>query len=207
MIYDWAPPPFTTHCANGGESPSSIPQDGGSSIPVHDRRSFDELFISTYDELKRLASALHASSQGEALTPTALVHEAWLKMAVSPPPCVSNLHFKRITARAMRRLLVDSARRRNALKRCRREGTVSSLETDVCTLREDLLALNHALAHLQRVRPRQAAVVRHRFFAGMDINEIAAELRISTETVTRDWRSAREWLADRLRSDLSHTTN
>jgi RNA polymerase sigma factor (TIGR02999 family) len=174
---------------------------------VQDRRSFDEFFISTYDELKHLASALRAASQSEALTATALVHEAWLKMAVSPPTCVSNLHFKRITARAMRRLLVDSARRRNALKRCFQEDILSRVETDFSSLSEDLLALNQALAHLQRVRPRQAAVVRQRFFAGMDMGEIAAELRISTETVTRDWRSAREWLADRLRSDLSHTTN
>ncbi len=173
---------------------------GGSSIPVLDRRSFDELFVSTYEELKHLASALRATGRGEALTPTALVHEAWLKLAASPPPCVSRLHFKRITARAMRRLLVESARRQNALKRRRQEEGAAHSETDVFTRREDLLAVNHALAHLQRLRPRQAAVIRRRFFVGQDVAEIAADLKISNETVTRDWRSGREWLAQRLRS-------
>jgi RNA polymerase sigma factor (TIGR02999 family) len=138
------------------------------------------------------------------LSPTTLVHEAWLKLANSPHlGGKSRLHFKRIAARAMRQLLVEAARRRHAHKRG--GGDESSMVVfdeslnEAASYGKDLLALDTALDDLARMSPRQATLVESRFFGGLDIRETAELLEISEATVLRDWRAAKAWLANELR--------
>lgn len=172
-------------------------------VPAGDRQELDHLFSLTYEELRRLASSVRRGDPSATLSPTALVNEAWLKLADSPQVAsTSQLHFKRIAARAMRQLLVEAARRRNADKRNGGvEVTVTfdeSVQAGPSGSRE-LLALNSALDELARMNPRQAVMVESRFFGGLDIPETASLLKISEATVQRDWRAARAWLAHELR--------
>jgi RNA polymerase sigma factor (TIGR02999 family) len=167
------------------------------------REALDQLFSATYEELRRLASSVRRGDPSATLSPTALVNEAWLKMAGSPQiGATSRLHFKRIAARAMRQLLVEAARRRNAGKRgSGAEITVNfdqALQNRPTSSRE-VLALNVALDELARMNPRQAVMVESRFFGGLDIPETASLLSISEATVQRDWRAAKAWLAHELR--------
>ena len=186
------------------------PNDGGrprandADLLPGDRQALDHLFSVTYEELRRLASSVRRGDPCATLSPTALVNEAWLKLAGSPQiAATSRLHFKRIAARAMRQLLVEAARRRNADKR--NGGTEITVTFDESLHREptgsrDLLALNSALDELARMNPRQAVMVESRFFGGLDIPETASLLNISEATVQRDWRAARAWLAQELRN-------
>ena len=167
------------------------------------RRAIDDLFSATYEELRRLASTIRRGDPSATLNPTALVNEVWIKLAKSSEIAVnSRLHFKRIAARAMRQLLVEAARRRNAEKRNGgAEITVlfdgSVREKPCCA--KDVLALNKALDTLEEMSPRQATMVESRFFGGLDIPETAVLLQISEATVLRDWRAAKAWLARELR--------
>jgi RNA polymerase sigma factor (TIGR02999 family) len=131
------------------------------------------------------------------------VNEAWIKLARTPGIAeMSQLHFKRVAARAMRQLLVESARRRHARKRGG-EGEATfvvfeeSLDRGAAT-DKDILALNVALDELARLEPRQAMIVEARFFGGAEIVEIAGQLGISEATVFREWRAAKAWLAREL---------
>lgn len=168
------------------------------------RQALDELFSVTYEELRRLAGAVRRHDPSATLSPTALVNEAWIKLAATPQVAgTSPLHFKRIAARAMRQVLVEAARRRHARKRGGNAAIVLTLDENVEsgeTFSEDLLALDRALEALARVAPRQATLVENRFFGGLDVTETAALLQISEATVLRDWRAARAWLAHELRS-------
>ena len=172
-------------------------------VPVANRQALDQLFSVTYEELRRLASAVRRGDPSATLSPTALVNEAWLKLAKSPDiGATSRLHFKRIAARAMRQLLVEAARRRNADKRGGgAEITVSfddALKKSPSS-EDELLALNHALDTLAEMNPRQAVMVESRFFGGLEIPETAVLLGVSEATVLRDWRAAKAWLANELR--------
>ncbi len=165
----------------------------------------DELFSVTYEELRRLAASVSRGDSGATLSPTALVNEAWIKLADSPPVGVtSRLHFTRIAARAMRQVLIEAARRRQAHKRGDGKAWVTfdeSLEAAPAGA-DDLLALDDALEALARLSPRQALMVECRFFGGLDVRETAILLEVSEATVLRDWRAARAWLALELgRSD------
>ena len=168
------------------------------------RQELDQLFSVTYEELRRLASTVKRGDPSSTLTPTALVNEAWLKLAKSPGIAVeSTLHFKRIAARAMRQLLVEAARRRNAHKRGG-EGEAIFVTFDealdgVSSGGDDVLMLDSALTELAQLEPRQAAVVEARFFGGLEIGEIAQMLGVSEATVMRDWRAAKAWLGQKLR--------
>jgi len=172
-------------------------------VPAGDRRTLDQLFSVTYEELRRLASSVRRGDPSATLSPTALVNEAWLKLADSPQVAsTSRLHFKRIAARAMRQLLVEAARRRNADKRNGGVGVTVTFDESVQagpSGSRELLALNSALDELARMNPRQAVMVESRFFGGLDIPETASLLKISEATVQRDWRAARAWLAHELR--------
>lgn len=166
-----------------------------------DRRALDELFVLTHAELHRLASSVRRGDPGETLSPTALVNEAWLKLASSPAfASTSRVHFKRIAARAMREVLIEAARRRNAGKR----GGGAQLVTFDDSLHEnpsdtdELLALDEALEELARISPRQGLIVECRFFGGLEVSETAELLSVSEATVLRDWRAARAWLAHAL---------
>ncbi len=161
----------------------------------------DALFGAAYEELRRLAASVRRRDPSLTLNPTALVHEAWLKLADAPPAALaSRLHFKRVAARAMRQVLVDAARRRHAGKRGGGLVRVTFDEAlDGTAAGTDVLALDEALREFERVSPRQAAVVEHRFFGGLEAPEIATLLGVSEATVLRDWRAARAWLATALR--------
>lgn len=186
---------------------NSFNDDGtGSADPVtaEQRRELDRLFSVTYEELRRLASTVRRGDPSATLSPTALVNEAWLKMASSPNVSAeSQLHFKRIAARAMRQLLVEAARRRHANKRGGEQGIVFVTLQDFIDqskpYEDQVLALDTALEDLARLNPRQAAIVESRFFGGLDVAETAIMLNVSEATILRDWRVAKAWLARELR--------
>ncbi len=173
-----------------------------------DVHELEEWFSLAYEELRRLAASVGPGGAGTTLNPTALVHEAWLKLSASPDLAPeSRLHFKRIAARAMRQVLVDAARRRNAEKRGGDAVLVTFEEgLDGESARSDeILALDGALQSLARVDPRQAAMVEYRFYGGFNVAETAELLEVSEATVMRDWRAARAWLAGRLRAGRAGT--
>ena len=157
----------------------------------------------TYEELRRLASSVKRDDPNAVLSPTTLVHEAWLKLASSPPMgATSRLHFKRIAARAMRQLLVEAARRRNAYKRGGDGAAMVAFDEcldQAASCSKGLLLLDAALDQLARMNPRQAIMVESRFFGGLDMTETATLLDVSEATVLRDWRAAKAWLAQELR--------
>jgi RNA polymerase sigma factor (TIGR02999 family) len=164
-----------------------------------DARAGDALFAIVYDDLRMLArrqlARLHA---GQTLAPTVLVHEAYMKFAErSAPQVVDRSHFLAVAARAMRHVVVDYVRRRQSDKR-NPGAPVTTLDGDVsateATSQVDLLAMNEALAQLETLDPRQARIVELRFFGGLELEEIATELGVSSRTVKRDWRNARIFL-------------
>ncbi|HLJ44406.1 MAG TPA: ECF-type sigma factor [Bryobacteraceae bacterium] len=179
-------------------------EPGEFGIPLPDRTMVDYLFSVTYEELRRLASTLTRRDPTSTLNPTALVHEAWLKLANSPKfSSTSPLHFKRIAARAMRQLLVEAARRRSARKRGG-TGETSFVSFDESTdqpsaCADDIIKIDTALDALARLNPRHAVMVESRFFGGLDVSETAALLEVSEATILRDWRAAKAWLALELR--------
>jgi RNA polymerase sigma factor (TIGR02999 family) len=166
-----------------------------------ERRALDDLFSAAYEELRRLAAAVRRDDPAATLSPTALVNEAWLKLADSPSVAhTSPLHFKRIAARAMRQVLVEAARRRNADKRGGGAPVVTFDDAmGTVTTADDVLGLDAALDALARIEPRQAQMVESRFFGGLDVAETAQLLGVSEATVLRDWRAAKAWLARELR--------
>jgi RNA polymerase sigma factor (TIGR02999 family) len=171
-------------------------------FPPEERKALDQLFSVTYEELRRLASSVRRGDPSATLSPTALVNEAWIKLAHSPKfATTSPLHFKRIAARAMRQLLIEAARRRKASKRGGAGITVNFDDSfqKAPSCGDDLLALDTALDELAQMNPRQALMVESRFFGGLDIPETAALLNVSEATVLRDWRAAKAWLANELR--------
>jgi RNA polymerase sigma factor (TIGR02999 family) len=169
---------------------------------ANDRGSLDKLFVATYEELRRLAALIRQGDPSATLTPTALVHEAWLKLAASLSIApASRLHFKRIAARAMRQVLVEAARRRKADKR---GGDAAMITFDEnasypASSADELLLLDAALEDLARVNSRQAVMIESRFFGGLDVAETAELLKVSEATVLRDWRAAKAWLSSELR--------
>ena len=165
-----------------------------------DRRSLDVLFSAMYEELRRLAATIKRADPSATLNPTALVNEAWMKLAQSPRfRAMSHLHFKRIAARAMRQVLVDAARRRRSAKRDAAFVAIDDNHAQPVTLTSDaIIALDTALDELAEANPRQALLVESRYFGGLDVAQTATLLDVSEATVQRDWRAARAWLASRV---------
>jgi len=166
------------------------------------RREVDHLFSLTYEELRRLANAVRRDDPCATLSPTALVHEAWMKMARSTELTgLTQLEFKRIAARAMRQLLVEAARKRQARKRGGGAVLVTLEESSqqAVAREEQLIALDTALDDLARANPRQALMIEVRFFGGLEVLEAAELLGVSESTVHREWRFARAWLSRELR--------
>jgi len=168
-----------------------------------ERGDLDDLFAVTYEELRRLASSVKRSDGNATLNPTALVNEAWIKLANSPPfTTTSRLHFKRIAARAMRQVLVEAARRRDTYKRGGEQmPALVAFDESMAPINchRDLIVLDSALDELARIEPRQALMVESRFFGGLEVDEIAEMLDVSRATIVRDWRAAKAWLAHELR--------
>ena len=132
------------------------------------------------------------------------MNEAWLKLSAAPPRgAESQLHWKRIAARAMRQVLVEAARRRGTEKRGGELAfvTLSTAAEEVPATASELLALDAALQELANASPRQAAMIEFRFFGGLDVRETAELLGVSEATLLRDWRAARAWLAATLRGE------
>jgi RNA polymerase sigma factor (TIGR02999 family) len=188
-----------------------IASNGGAFTPLalverataHDREAVDALFTLAYEELRRLASTVSRGDAAATLSPTALVNEAWLRLSDSPSlATTSRVHFKRIAARAMRQVLIEAARRRNANKRGGGAALVTFDDSlhGTTTDGDELLALDTALEELARIHPRQAMMVESRFFGGLDIPETAELLDVSEATVLRDWRAAKAWLARELKT-------
>lgn len=167
---------------------------------TRDHSELNDVLSLVYEELKRLASYIRRSQPGATLNTTGLVHEAWLKLQNSSSlQFESEAHFKAIAARAMRQILVDAARRREARKRGGAgEAILVTLDASVGvkpTCDEDVIALETTLHKLKEMNPRQAQVVECRFFGSMSVEETAKALGISKSVVERDWRAARAWLA------------
>jgi RNA polymerase sigma factor (TIGR02999 family) len=184
--------------------PEPATSQGETHQSVQERQALDQLFSLAYEELRRLASSVKRGDPSNTLSPTALVNEAWLKMAKHPGiAAASQLHFKRIAARAMRQLLVEAARRRNAHKRGGDGEAVFVCFDDsfdrAATGPEKLLALDTALTELARLEPRQALIVESRFFGGLEVSEISNLIGVSEATILRDWRAAKAWLGQSLR--------
>lgn len=160
-----------------------------------DREALDRVLTFIYDDLRELARRqLRRELQARTLEPTALVHEAYLKMSRGTSvDAIDRAHFFALAAHAMRQVLVDHARRRRAAKREDAWNQVSLSDAgEVKGLSpEELIALDDAL---ERLDPRQRQVVECRFFAGMDDGEIAAALGVTDRTVRREWVKARAWL-------------
>ena len=172
--------------------------------------AMDRLMPLVYDELRRVAHRqLGAEPTGHTLSTTALVHEAYLKLVdQSRTEWQDRAQFFAIASRAMRRILIDYARRHRALRRGGRpDGTppmpvsLDEAELPVAERAEALLALDAALDRLGQVDPRVARVVECRFFAGLTEEETAAALGVSRRTVAREWVVAKGWLHQELSRD------
>jgi len=163
-----------------------------------DERAAERLIPLVYDELRaRAAAALRRERRTHTLTPTALVHEAYLRLVEGRPPDVEGRkHFLAIAARVMRRVLVDHARARNAAKRNQGKEALSLDEalTIGTTRGAALLRLDDALTALASFDPDKARLVELRYFAGLTIEETADILDTSPATVKREWALARAWL-------------
>jgi RNA polymerase sigma-70 factor (ECF subfamily) len=169
--------------------------------------ALDRLLPAIYEELRRIAKReLRAERPDHTLTPTALVHEAYLKLAkLERVSWESRAHFFGACALEMRRILISWARKRHA---DRRGSGAEHIPLDNAVIAAqtrpaDLIALDEALSRLALLDARQARVVECRFYAGMDVEETAAVLGISPATVKRDWTAARAWLNRELASDAA----
>lgn len=160
----------------------------------------EQLMPVVYSELRRLAGVyLSRERSGHTLQPTALVHEAYLRLVDQTRVDWQNrAHFMGVAAQAMRRILVDHSRRRAALKRAGDMHKIT-IETSLAigdeAIQPDLIDLDKALDRLAREHPEKAEVVVMRFFGGLKETEIAAVLEVSTRTVNRYWKYASAWLA------------
>ncbi len=162
----------------------------------------EQLLTLVYDELRRLAACKLARERpGHTLQPTALVHEAWLRLGGDAQPKWQNRrHFFGAAAEAMRRVLIGSARRKHAARRGIDAQHVDiddpDIEIDTPVADEELLCVHEALDRLAVEDPRKAELVKLRYFVGMSIEEAAAALGISDRTAKRDWTYARAWLGE-----------
>lgn len=167
-----------------------------------DRRATERLYGFVYAELHRLArSNLRRERAGHTLQPTALVNEAYLRLAPGADPWQNRRHFFHAAARAMRQILVDHARRRDAAKRgggAERVTLSDGLDVAAPEQEVDVLRLDAALDELAAEEPRLAELVTLRFFGGLSIEDAAAALDVSPATAKRDWAFARAWLRTRL---------
>jgi RNA polymerase sigma factor (TIGR02999 family) len=163
----------------------------------------DALTARVYDELRRLAAAyMRRERPGQTIQATALVHEAYLRLAGAGTPWRDERHFVGIAARSMRQILVERARARGAQKRWGGLDRVSLVESLVAAGEEEAMlpALDEALGRLAQIDPEQARIVELRFFGGLGIEEAAAALDMSPATLKRRWALARAWLFRELSS-------
>jgi len=172
-----------------------------------DRAANARLFAMVYDDLRRLAAAkMRGESAGHTLQATALVHEVYLKLLADGQPHFANRrHFYAAAGEAMRRILVDSARRKKRQKRgghgvreCLGEDMP---ETKPAAAPADMMAVDEALEKLRQFDPRMCDIINLRVFVGMTISQTAGALGVTPRTVNRDWAVARAWLSKELGID------
>jgi RNA polymerase sigma factor (TIGR02999 family) len=170
-----------------------------------DARATDELLPLVYQELRLLAAQkLSQEKPGQTLQATALVHEAYLRLVGDGPQSWNSRgHFFGAAAEAMRRILVENARRKESQKRGGGLHRVEMEDQDIAieNAPDDLLALDAALAKLSNLDPTKAELVKLRFFAGLTLDQAAEALGISRATAIRHWSFARAWLFDRVQGD------
>ena len=155
------------------------------------------MVLEVYKELRRLAAAyMRHERPGQTLQATALVHEAYMRLAGAGRPWTDRKHFLAIAARSMRQILVEHARARGAQKRWAGLDRVSLNESLVGATHEDAMlpALDDALVRLERIDPEQARIIDLRFFAGLGVEEAAEALGMSPATLKRRFALARAWL-------------
>jgi len=170
-----------------------------------EQSALERLIPLVYEELHRLAHHYMARERpGHTLQTTALLNEAYLRLVDSAKPSWQNrAHFFAVSAQVMRRVLVDWARSRQALKR---GGEVRPLELEEALVTADasgtdLVAMDDALKALAALDPRKSEVVELRFFGGLSVEETAEVLKVSPETIMRDWKFAKSWLRRELRKE------
>ncbi|MCB1587876.1 MAG: sigma-70 family RNA polymerase sigma factor [Xanthomonadales bacterium] len=164
----------------------------------------EQLLPLVYAELRELAHRRMRGEGPQTLQPTALVHEAYLRLVQGDPSWDSRAHFFAAAAEAMRRILIERARRQGRL---RHGGGQRRLDLDQAEIGigadEQLLALDQALDRLQLIDARMAQVVKLRYYAGMSLTEVAQALAVAPRTVNRDWLAARAWLQRELSPDAT----
>jgi RNA polymerase sigma factor (TIGR02999 family) len=162
-----------------------------------DSEAFATLFAAVYSSLKRVARARLSEENGVVtLSTTGLLNETYLKLLSGERPLIKDRgHLLGVSSKAMRQVLIDYARRRNAAKRPQHGDRMAITEVDVAMeAKVDIEALDSALTRLADIDEQQARIVEMKFFGGMTLEDIAEVLGISTATVTREWRMARAWL-------------
>jgi RNA polymerase sigma factor (TIGR02999 family) len=167
-------------------------------IESGDSTAADQLLSLVYNELRHLAASRMAhESPGQTLQPTALVHEAWLRLVANETPHFQNrAHFFAAAAEAMRRILIERARRRQAIRHGGGQQRVDleHVELPFPGSDDQLLAVNEALEQLAVAHPQEAEVVKLRYFVGLTHEEVADALGISVRTAKNYWAHARAWL-------------
>ena len=195
-----------------GENSPEVPMSGTTSHEITallraweagQPKALDGLIPVVYRELKRLARRHMRGREGETLQTTALVNEAYVRLAgMDPVKWADRAHFYAVSARIMRGILVDAARARGSQKRGgqpRRADPATDIDLDQIPdmgsgRADEILAIHQALEHLAKMDPRQVQVVEMRFFVGLGVSETAEVLKISPQTVMRDWKLAKAWL-------------
>jgi RNA polymerase sigma factor (TIGR02999 family) len=174
-------------------------------VKAGDSKAAEELLVLVYDELRRLAaSKLAHEAPGQTLQPTALVHEAWLRLVGDNTPSFKDReHFFRASAEAMRRILIDRARR----KHTRRHGggyqcvDFEGVDLAAPAVEDQLLAVNDALDNFELEHPVQAELVKLRYFVGLTNEEVSEVMGISVSTAKNYWTFSRAWLLNKIESE------
>lgn len=179
-------------------------------VAAGDEAARGQLFVLVYDQLRQLAGGyLRGDAASHTLQPTALVHEAFLRMMRQSGPFTDRSHFLAVASVAMRQILTDHARRKSAKKRGGARTQITLDEEAAAGPTDappgdqgivDVLALDAALTRLASLKPRQAHIVEMRCFGGLTVEEIAEILGLSRQMIEKDWRRARAWLRHTLES-------
>jgi RNA polymerase sigma factor (TIGR02999 family) len=171
-----------------------------------DEKASSELLPLVYEELRRLAAARMAQEgSGQTLQPTALVHEAWLRLVGGGDRNWQNRgHFFGAAAEAMRRILIENARRKSRLKRGGGLARVDLEEVDLAATSPDdkILLIDEALSRLEREDPEKARIVALKFFGGLTNQEVAQSLGVTERTIERQWAFAKAWMFRSIQLDL-----
>ena len=179
-----------------------------SAIEQGDQKAAGELLPLVYSELRRLAAARMARIQaGQTLQPTALVHEAYLRLVGhQPQKWDGRAHFFSAAAEAMRRILIENARRKSALRHGGGQQRLNIDEVEIASAAQDdeMLAVNEALEAFAKRDPQKAELVKLRYFVGMTLDEAAEVLGLSNTMAKRHWVYARAWLLREIRKHQNH---